>query len=75
MAFMQQFQQKSQLGRQMETLRSLLQGDTGALAQSLAQSNPRFAQFVAENRGRTPEEAFKAYGYDLTEVMNLINNS
>ena len=75
MAFMQQFQQASQLSQRMATLRQLMQGDAGALAQSLAQSNPRFAQFVAENRGRTPEEAFKAYGYDLTEVMNLINNS
>lgn len=75
MAFMQQFQQANQLSQRMATLRQLMQGDAGALAQSLAQSNPRFAQFVAENRGRTPEEAFKAYGYDLTEVMNLINNS
>jgi len=52
-----------------------MQGDASALAQSLERSNPAFARFVAENSGRTPEEAFKAYGYDLTEVMNLINNS
>lgn len=75
MAFMEQFQQANQLSQRMATLRQLLQGDAGALAQSLERNNPAFARFVAENSGRTPEEAFKAYGYDLTEVMNLINNS
>lgn len=74
MAFMQQFQQANQLSQRMTTLRQLLQGDAGALAQSLERSNPAFAQFVAENRGRTPEQAFQAYGYDLKEVMDLINS-
>lgn len=74
MAFMNQFQQANQLSQRMATLRQLLQGDAGALAQSLERSNPAFAQFVAENKGRTPEQAFEAYGYDLTEVMNLINS-
>jgi hypothetical protein len=74
MAFMQQFQQQNQLSQQMSTLRSILQGDTSAMVQSLAQSNPSFAQFMAQNRGKTPEEAFKAYGYDLSEVLGLINS-
>lgn len=74
MAFMSQFRQANQLSQRMATLRQLLQGDAGALAQSLERNNPAFAQFVAENRGKTPEEAFKAYGYDLAEVMNLINS-
>lgn len=52
----------------------MLQGDTSALVSSLAQSNPQFAQFLAQNQGRTPEEAFKAYGYDFSQVMGLINS-
>lgn len=58
----------------MAQLRSMLQGDTSALVSSLSQSNPQFAQFVAQNRGRTPEEAFKAYGYDFSQVMSIINS-
>ena len=58
----------------MAQLRSMLQGDASALVYNLAQSNPQFAQFVAQNRGRTPEEAFRAYGYDFSQVMSIINS-
>lgn len=75
MGFMQQFQpQPSPLSTQMSQLRSILQGDTSAMVSSLAQSNPQFAQFVAQNRGKTPQEAFKAYGYDFNQVLNLISS-
>lgn len=58
----------------MAQLRSMMQGDSSALIANLAQSNPQFAQFVAQNRGKTPQEAFKAYGYDYQQVMNIINS-
>lgn len=77
MGFMSQFQPQApqmQMRAQMAQLRSMLQGDTSALVSSLAQSNPQFAQFLAQNQGRTPEEAFKAYGYDFSQVMGLINS-
>ena len=77
MGFMQQFQPQApqmQLRAQMSQLRSMLQGDTSALVSSLAQSNPQFAQFMAQNQGKTPQEAFKAYGYDFQQVMNIINS-
>lgn len=51
-----------------------MQGDTSALISNLAQTNPSFAQFMAQNQGRTPQEAFKAYGYDFDEVSQLINS-
>jgi hypothetical protein len=41
---------------------------------NLTQTNPQFAQFVAQNQGRTPEEAFKAYGYDFRQVMSILNS-
>jgi hypothetical protein len=77
MGFMQQFQPQApqlQMKAQMSQLRSMLQGDTSALVSSLAQSNPAFAQFVAQNQGKTPQEAFSAYGYDFGEVSRLINS-
>jgi len=33
-----------------------------------------FAQFMAQNKGRTIEEAFRSYGYDLSEVLKTINS-
>ena len=77
MGFMSQFQPQApqmQLKAQMAQLRSMLRGDTSALVSSVAQSNPQFAQFVAQNQGKTPQEAFKAYGYDFGEVSRLINS-
>ena len=58
----------------MAQLRSMMQGDPSALLANLAQTNPQFAQFMAQNRGRTPQEAFEAYGYDYQQVMNIINS-
>lgn len=51
-----------------------MQGDTSAAVSNLAQSNPQFAQFLQQNSGRSIEEAFRSYGYDLNEVMGLINS-
>lgn len=44
------------------------------MVSNLAKSNPQFAQFMAQNQGRTPEEAFKAYGYDFQQVMGILNS-
>lgn len=63
-----------QLKAQMAQLRSMLKGDSSALMANLTQTNPQFAQFVAQNQGRTPEEAFKAYGYDFQQVMSILNS-
>jgi hypothetical protein len=58
----------------MAQFKSLMQGDTSAAVSGLLQSNPNFAQFVAQNQGKSISEAFKSYGYDLNEVMSLINS-
>lgn len=52
----------------------MMQGDPSALLSNLARSNPQFAQFMAQNQGKTPQEAFKTYGYDFGEVSRLINS-
>ena len=76
MGFMQQFQPNQQqvgLGAQMSTLRQIMQGDHSAAINNLMQTNPNFAQFVAQHRGQSIQEAFKSYGYDLNDVLSLIN--
>ena len=55
-------------------LRQMMQGDPSAVLTSLCQSNPQFMRFYEQNRGRTPQEAFQAYGYDFDEVTKLINS-
>lgn len=58
----------------MSMLRSMMQGDPSSIISNLAQTNPQFARFLEENKGRTPEEAFRAYGYDLSQVTSIINS-
>lgn len=58
----------------MSMMRQMMQGDPSSLISNLAKSNPSFAQFIEQNRGRTPQEAFRAYGYDYDEVTRLINS-
>ena len=79
MGFMQQFQQPQQfqnsgaaeLKRTMQTLRNLMRGDHSQRINELLQTNPDFARLV--NSGQTLRDAYKAYGYDIDEVMSLIN--
>ena len=37
------------------------------------QSNPNFAQFMAQHSGQSVQDGFKQYGYDLNEILKLIN--
>lgn len=37
--------------------------------QSMMKSNPQFAQFVEQNRGKSPEQIAKENGIDLGAVM------
>lgn len=71
MGLMEQFQQ----GGQISALRSILQGDTTAMVDQLTRVNPEFAQFVEQNRNKSPQQAFRDYGYDFSQVSSLINRS
>lgn len=50
----------------------MMQGDPSQVVNDLCQSNPAFAKFYEENKNRTPQEAFAAYGYDIDEVMRIV---
>lgn len=51
-----------------------MQGDPSALLTNLCQTNPEFKQFFEQCKGKSPQEAFKAYGYDFDEVASIINS-
>lgn len=53
-------------------LLSLANGNPQGLFNSLVQSNPRFAQFVAQNQGKTPEQAFRDNGIDYSQVRRYL---
>lgn len=78
MAFLDQFSQRqgpqpTELKARMSMLRQMMQGDPSAIISNLRQSNPQFAQFEQQMQGKTPEEAFKAFGYDFGEVMKIVS--
>ena len=74
MGFMEQFRprQQSQLAERVNAVKGMAKGDPSALMRSLMQTNPRFAQFVAQNQGKTPEEAFREHGLDYSQVKRLL---
>lgn len=47
-------------------------GDPSALMQHLMRTNPRFAQFVAQNQGKTPEQAFRENGLDWAQFRGIL---
>jgi hypothetical protein len=55
-------------------LRQMMQGDPTPIINNLMQTNPSFAQFAQQIKGKTPQEAFQQYGYDFDEVSRLINS-
>lgn len=50
----------------------MVSGDPQPLFNQMIQSNPQFAQFVAMNAGKTPEQAFADNGLDYSQVRNLM---
>ena len=58
----------------MSTLRRILSGDTNTLVGQLMQTNPQFAQFVAVNGSKSPEQAFRDNGFDFAEVQRIMQS-
>jgi len=58
----------------MSMLRQMMRGDSQPIINNLMQTNPDFARFASQLNGKTPQEAFKQFGYDFDEVMGLINS-
>lgn len=47
---------------------NLMKGDPNMLFNKMMQSNPQFAQFVDENKGKSPEQIANHYGINLAKI-------
>ena len=52
-------------------IRSIMSNPRAAFEYMMS-SNPRFAEFVRTNRGKTPEQAFRDYGLDFNQFRGMI---
>lgn len=59
----------------MADLRQIFNGNPQGLMNQLMRTNPQFAQFVAQNQNKTPQQAFRDNGLDFSEVQQLIQQS
>ena len=46
-------------------LNAMRNGNPGAIAQQMMESNPRFRKFVEDNRGKSPDQIAREHGFDL----------
>lgn len=53
-------------------LQMMRTGNPQQIMQQMLSSNPKFAQFVEVNKGKSPEEIAKAYGLDFNQVRKMI---
>ena len=53
----------------MQVAQSLRNSSPEQLMRSMMKSNPQFAQFVEQNRGKSPEQIAKENGIDLEAVL------
>ena len=51
--------------------RAIAGGNPQAAFEALQRSNPTFAQFVQANAGKGPEQAFRDYGLDYSQVRSM----
>lgn len=51
-------------------LKSILNGrDPNVMFNMLLHSNPQFANFIVQNKNKTPEQIAKNYGIDFNAIM------
>lgn len=65
-------------------LRQMMQGDATPLIQQVISSGATctmpdgtkltLGQLIEQSKGRTPQEVFKACGYDFDEVARIVNS-
>lgn len=58
-----------QIAGVMQILKS---GNPEQIAQQMMQSNPRFKQFIEQNKGKTPEQVAREHGFDIEQVKQLM---
>lgn len=57
----------------LANIKNMLQGrNPGEMMQMMLRQNPKFAQFVNENKGKTPDQIAQNYGIDLNQIKNFM---
>lgn len=57
---------------QIGQLRQLAGDNPNAAIHMLSQRNPQFAQFLQQNKGKSPEQIAKDYGIDWNMVQSIM---
>ena len=58
-----------QIAGVMQMLKS---GNPEQIAQQMMRSNPRFKQFMEQNKGKSPEQVARENGIDLSQLKNMM---
>lgn len=58
-----------QIAGVMQMLKS---GNPEQIAQQMMKSNPRFKQFMEQNKGKSPEQVAKENGIDLSQFKGMM---
>lgn len=53
-------------------IQSLKSGNPQALFNQMMQNNPQFAQFVDQNKGKSPEQIAKDYNVDISAIKQFL---
>lgn len=53
-------------------MQMLKTGNPEQIAQQMMQSNPRFKQFMEQNKGKSPEQVARENGIDLSQLKNMM---
>ena len=52
--------------------RDMLRGDQNAAFQYMMRTNPKFAEFMKDKQGKTPQQFAKERGIDLEQVGKML---
>ena len=62
----------SGMGGLASAVSALRHNDPQTLMESMARSNPQFAQFVSDNRGKSPEQIAREHGIDIDSIRKMV---
>lgn len=68
-----QMMRKNNPMQMISNIRKMMSGQSPEMfAEILGKNNPQFAQFINENKDKTPEQICKDYGLDWNDIKSLL---
>lgn len=62
----------NKMGQVANLMKMMRSGNPEKIAQHMMQSNPKFRQFVEQNKGKTPEQVAQEHGIDLNQFKGMM---